>query len=247
MNVDPPQHQGPADACSPMPQASHLTPPHDSRFLVPHAYDFPRCPAVLGLYAVVPDAKWVERVISAGIRTVQLRAKSADPAVLRSEIKQAVAAAQSAPHDVALFINDHWAQAIEAGAYGVHLGQEDLLSADFAAIAQAGLRLGLSTHGHHELSLAIQARPSYIACGAIFGTQTKTVTTPPQGLLRLARYQRLLRQVPDIATVAIGGIDAQRLPGVLATGVGGVAVISAIIGAPDWQQAIARLQAAFHA
>lgn len=247
MNVDHPLHLGPSDACSPPTQASHLTPPHDARFLVPHAYDFPRCPATLGLYAVVPDARWVERVISAGVRTVQLRAKSTDPALLRSEIEQAVAAARNAPHDVALFINDHWELAIEADAYGVHLGQEDLLSADFAAIAQAGLRLGLSTHGLHELSVAIQARPSYIACGAIFGTQTKTVATPPQGLLRLARYQRLLQQVPDIASVAIGGIDALRLPGVLATGVGGVAVISAIIGAPDWQQAIARLQVAFHA
>jgi thiamine-phosphate pyrophosphorylase len=247
VNVDHPQHLGPVDACSPLPQASLFTPPRDARFLVPHAYDFPRCAASLGLYAVVPDARWVERVISAGVRTVQLRAKSTDLAVLRSEIKQAVAAAQGAPHDVALFINDHWALAIEAGAYGVHLGQEDLLAADFAAIAQAGLRLGLSTHGHHELLLAIQARPSYIACGAIFGTQTKAVATPPQGLLRLARYLRLLRQSPDIATVAIGGIDAQRLPAVLATGVGGVAVISAIVGAPDWQQAVARLQAAFPA
>lgn len=247
MSIDNQQHHGPADACSPHPSALNTEKQDNSPFLGANGYVFPRCPAALGLYAVVPDARWVERVVSAGVRTVQLRIKSTDPKVLHSEIKQAVALANSAPNEVALFINDHWALAIEAGAYGVHLGQEDLLDADFAAIAQAGLRLGLSTHGYHELSLAIQARPSYIACGAIFGTQTKSVATPPQGLLRLARYQRLLRQSPDIASVAIGGIDEQRLPGVLETGVGGVAVISAIIGAPDWQQAIARLQATFDA
>lgn len=247
VSVDNQQHLGPADACSPDTAALHAEEQQASPFSAPGAFAFPRCPATLGLYAVVPDAKWVARVVGAGVRTVQLRAKSTDPEVLRREIKDAVAIANSAPHDIALFINDHWALAIDAGAYGVHLGQEDLLSADFAAISQAGLRLGLSTHGYHELSAAIRARPSYIACGAIFSTQTKSVATPPQGLLRLARYQQLLRQTPDIATVAIGGIDAQRLPEVLKTGVGGVAVISAITGAPDWRSAIARLQATFAA
>ena len=44
---------------------------------------------------------------------------------------------------VQVFLNDYWQLALEAGAYGVHLGQEDLDTADLAALRSAGIRLGL--------------------------------------------------------------------------------------------------------
>ena len=103
----------------------------------------------LRFYAVVPDADWVERMAQAGADTVQLRNKTLQGAALRAEIERCVAAC--AGTQTQLFINDYWQQAIEAGAYGVHLGQEDMNDADLAAIARAGLRLGLSTHSVAEL------------------------------------------------------------------------------------------------
>lgn len=207
----------------------------------PPAHPFPACPARLGLYPVVPSAQWVERVLALGVKTVQLRVKDAAPGRLQEEIAQAVAAGRR--YDAHVFINDYWRKAALAGAYGVHLWQEDLETADLAAIAQSGMRLGLSTHGYYEMLRALHFRPSYLAFGAVFPTGTKTLATAPQGLARLERYVRLLNgQVP---LVAIGGIDLARLPDVLATGVGSVALVSAITAAADPAQAIAKLRQAF--
>ncbi|WP_323121913.1 thiamine phosphate synthase [Burkholderia alba] len=206
------------------------------------AFAFPRCPARLGLYPVLPDAGWVERVLDCGVTTVQLRVKDAAPDVLRAEIERAVAAGRRYP-DACVFINDHWRLALDAGAYGVHLGQEDLETADLAALAAAGVRLGLSSHGYCEMLYALRVRPSYLALGPVFATSTKAVAAPPQGLARIARYARFAGgQAP---LVAIGGIDLGTLPAVLATGVGSVAVVSAVTGAADYRAAIIALQQSF--
>ncbi len=202
---------------------------------------FAPCPERLGLYAVMPSAQWVRRVLDLGVTTVQLRVKDAPPDVLAAEIAASVAAGSA--HGARVFINDHWREAIDAGAYGVHLGQEDVETADLAAIAAAGLRLGLSTHGYYEMLRALHFRPSYLAFGAVFPTATKTVATAPQGLARLARYKRLLDGV--VPLVAIGGIDLTKLPSVLETGVGSAAVVSAITGADDPAVAVAALERIF--
>lgn len=203
---------------------------------------FPPCPSRLGLYPVVPSAEWVERVLDCGVRTVQLRIKEAAPDALRAEVARAVAAGRRYP-DARVFINDHWQIAADAGAYGVHLGQEDLETADLAAIARAGLRLGLSSHGYYEMLRALHVRPSYLALGPVFATATKSVAAPPQGLARIARYARFAG--PRVPLVAIGGIGADTLPAVLATGVGSVAVVSAVTGAADFRAALIELQQSF--
>jgi hydroxymethylpyrimidine kinase/phosphomethylpyrimidine kinase/thiamine-phosphate diphosphorylase len=205
---------------------------------------FPACQP-LGLYPVVDDVAWLERLLPMGIKTIQLRIKRpdegtgpvqaiADEAMLRSQIARAVALANR--YDVQLFINDHWALAIECGAFGVHLGQEDLDAADLAAIAGAGLRLGISTHSDFEIARAHQLRPSYIAIGPIYPTTTKQMVFAPQGLDRLQRWVRLLG--PHYPLTAIGGIDLQRAPGVLATGVGSCAVVRAVTQAPELASAV---------
>ncbi|MDE1180675.1 thiamine phosphate synthase [Paraburkholderia sp.] len=205
------------------------------------AQPFARCPEQLGLYAVLPTADWVGRVVELGVKTVQLRLKRAEPALLNSEIAHCVAAGRE--HDAQVFINDHWQAAVEAGAYGVHLGQEDLTTANLSAIAAAGVRLGLSTHGYYELLTALHFRPSYVAFGALFPTTTKVMPTAPQGLHRLARFVRLLQG--KVPLVAIGGIDLQALPRVLETGVGSAAVVRAITEATDPAAAVSALQQAF--
>ena len=88
----------------------------------------------IGFYPVVPDAAWVQRLLDWGVRTVQLRIKAADhtPAEIASQVRAAVAAGRAVP-GAQVFINDHWQLALAAGAYGVHLGQEDLDTADLAA------------------------------------------------------------------------------------------------------------------
>lgn len=206
------------------------------------AQPFAPCPAQLGLYPVLPSADWVERVLDYGAQTVQLRSKQPKSPALVQEIERCVTAGRKHP-DARVFINDHWREALAAGAYGVHLGQEDLREADLGALAAAGLRLGLSTHGYFEMLTALHFRPSYIALGAVFPTTTKAMPTAPQGLKRLARYVQLLDGV--VPLVAIGGIDAAVLPQVLATGVRCAAVVRAVTEAADPAAAVAALRNAF--
>jgi len=204
---------------------------------------FPPCPQHLGLYAVLPDAAWVGRMARAGVPTVQLRFKSDEPAAITHEVQAAVQAVHGT--GALLFINDHWQAAIAAGAYGVHLGQEDLQGlggADLDAIRTAGLRLGLSSHGYAEMLRAAKVQPSYIAMGAVYATTLKRMATPPQGPARLKLYAALLRHM---STVAIGGIDAARLPEVLASGVGSVAVVRALVAADQPEAQVAALKAMF--
>jgi thiamine-phosphate pyrophosphorylase len=177
---------------------------------------------------VVDSAVWIEKLLAWGVRTVQLRIKDLHHPRLEQEIQEAIALGQQ--YQAQVFINDYWQLAIRHGAYGVHLGQEDLLQADLAAIQRAGLRLGLSTHGYHEIACVLALRPSYIALGHIFPTTTKQMPSAPQGLLRLSRYAELLS---DVATVAIGGISQARVASVLAAGVGSVALVTAITEAAD--------------
>ncbi|MCI4053980.1 thiamine phosphate synthase, partial [Klebsiella pneumoniae] len=92
---------------------------------------FPPLKSPLKFYAVVPTADWVGRMVKAGADTVQLRCKALHGDELKREIARCVAACQGS--HTQLFINDHWREAIEAGAYGVHLGQEDMDTADLAA------------------------------------------------------------------------------------------------------------------
>jgi thiamine-phosphate pyrophosphorylase len=218
-----------------LPEYFDLMPtPHQS-----NASAFPECPHALGLYAVLPNAEWVKRMVDAEVPTVQLRYKAEgalDRGRLIAEINASVAAVKGSK--TLLFINDYWREAIDAGAYGVHLGQEDLALADLDAIRKAGLRLGLSTHGYAEMVYADSFLPSYIAMGAVFPTQLKRMPTAPQGLGRLRKYAQLMRHYP---LVGIGGIDESTIQAVAQTGVGSVAVVRAITGSNDPEAAVKRL------
>jgi len=189
----------------------------------------------IGFYPVVPDAAWVQRLLGWGVRTVQLRIKAAEhgPAEIEREVRAAVEAGRAAP-GAQVFINDHWQLALAAGAYGVHLGQQDLDTADIKALRSAGLRLGLSTHTPAELARAHAVQSSYLAIGPIYPTTLKVMPYEPVGLERLKAWAA---QAAPYPVVAIGGISLERLPGVMACGVDGAAVVSAVTLAADPQQA----------
>ena len=192
----------------------------------------------IGFYPVVHDAAWVQRLLGWGVRTVQLRIKTAGhtPAEIEREVRAAVDAGRQVP-GAQVFINDHWQLALDAGAYGVHLGQEDLDTADIGALRNAGLRLGLSTHTPAELARARAVQPSYLAIGPIYPTTLKVMPYAPVGLAQLKEWAALAAPCP---VVAIGGISLERLPGVLGCLGGdndGVAVVSAVTLATSPQAA----------
>ncbi|MDF1692297.1 MAG: bifunctional hydroxymethylpyrimidine kinase/phosphomethylpyrimidine kinase [Zhongshania sp.] len=200
---------------------------------------FRSCDGELGLYPVVDSADWIARLLACGVKTIQLRAKNLQGEALRKEIRRAVALGRE--YDARVFINDFWKMAIEEEAYGVHLGQEDLDMADIAAIAKAGLRLGVSTHTYYEVARAHGLRPSYIAIGPVYSTTSKQMPFSPQGVPQLRRWVGILGG--DYTLTAIGGIDLKRAKEVLRTGVRSVAMISAITQANDPEAVVAELMA----
>lgn len=213
---------------------------------VPSPGRFPGCPKRLGLYPVLPNAEWCERMADLQVGTVQLRIKDPAHPALGSEIERTVAAARRVTHDSAWFINDHWREAARAQAYGVHLGQEDMAALSAGEVAElhaSGMRLGISTHGYYEILAAHHFQPSYLAVGAVFPTTTKVIATAPQGLAKLARYVKLI--APHYPLVAIGGIDAANLAQVLDTGVRSTAVVRAVTQAADVAAAVKEMQAEF--
>lgn len=197
--------------------------------------------ADLGIYPVVNNLSMLESLLASGVKTVQLRIKSSTTE-LETQIKTAIALSNH--FNAQLFINDHWQLAIKHHAFGVHLGQEDLIFADLTAIQAAGLALGISSHSYFELLLAHFYSPSYIALGHIFPTTTKQMPSAPQGLVKLKRYVALLKDYYPL--VAIGGIDLNNLPSVKATGVSNIAVVRAITEAPEPTAAFAQLSQAWN-
>ncbi|WP_392537608.1 thiamine phosphate synthase [Legionella sp. 227] len=188
----------------------------------------------LGLYPVVDCFSWVEMLLKLGVKTIQLRIKEKSK-TLEEEMKQSIALAKK--YGATLFINDYWEMALKLNAEAVHLGQSDLDTADLDAIRNQGLFLGVSTHCYYEVARAHAICPSYIAIGPIYPTTSKEMPFLAQGIERLHRWQRTL----NYPLVAIGGINIERMPDVVATGVQGIALISAITQADDPQRATEQL------
>jgi len=184
----------------------------------------------LDLYPVVDSAKWLERLLALGISTIQLRVKDLQGEDLEYEIITAIETAKQ--YGARLFINDYWQLAIKHGAFGVHLGQEDLDDADISAISKAGLHLGISTHCFYEVARTHAIQPSYLACGPVYHTDSKQMPWIPHGIENLGYWNNLMQSYP---WVAIGGINADRIAEVASTGVSGIAMISAItkVQAPE--------------
>lgn len=174
-------------------------------------------------YLIVDSAGWIERLVPLGVKLVQLRMKDLPEERLRTEIRRAKTVC--AAHRCQFIVNDHWKIAIAEGCDFVHLGQEDLASADVAAIRAAGMRLGLSTHDGAELETALAARPDYVALGPIWPTILKKIKWAPQGVERLAGWKARIAPLP---LVAIGGLNPNRLPAVFENGADSAAVVTDI-------------------
>ncbi len=198
----------------------------------------------LGLYAVVDSAQRVQQVLAAGVTTLQLRIKAAHASAgLRDALRAAIAAARGA--GALLFVNDHWELALELGAEGVHLGQEDLLALDDAQrglLVSSGLAIGVSSHSLWELCRARSLAPRYIACGPVWPTLTKAMPWRPQGLHNLSWWCAMA----GAPVVAIGGIlEPAQAEAAAACGADGVCVVRALgespsLTVPRFQHALQR-------
>lgn len=179
-------------------------------------------------YPIVPDIAWLECLAPLGIETVQLRLKDAAPAEVTRQIQAALRLAKA--HRLQLIVNDYWREAIALGANYIHLGQEDLGTADLMAIRRAGLRVGISTHDEAELETALRAKPDYIALGPIYETRLKAMRFGPQGLDRIRQWKKAIGATP---LVAIGGLTPERATLALGAGADSAAVITDFLTHPE--------------
>lgn len=199
---------------------------------------------------IVDTIELLEKVVAAdGVGDIQLRFKdTSDYSIIVDRIKQAQALCKA--KNVKLWINDHWKEAIECGGcFGIHLGQEDLAAcvADggLEQIRAAGLAFGVSTHSYSELSAALGVRPSYISLGPIFRTSSKDVKFDSQGLETVRQWRKLI--CPDVPLVAIGGISDDKIAkAVRGAGAECIAVIGAVTGADDIEDAVRKLNDAMN-
>src|SRR5256714_12014422 len=172
-------------------------------------------------YPVVDSVAWVARLTKLGVGTIQLRAKNLDDAQSLQIVSDALEVTKGTP--TKLVVNDYWRAAIVAGAKHLHLGQEDLVDADLAAIRDAGLTLGLSTHDDAELETALRAKPDYIALGPIFPTTLKSMRFAPQGIPKITEWKKRVGKIP---LVAIRGIKPAQARELFAAGADSIAVVA---------------------
>jgi thiamine-phosphate pyrophosphorylase len=197
------------------------------------------------LSAPRPVADVVRAAVAGGVTTVQVRDKTASRRELLA-LTRAVQAALADRPDVVLWVNDAVDVALLAGVHGVHVGQDDLPPAEVRALLGPDRLLGFSVSSVAELDVArgLQAGTvDLVGIGPVWTTPTKPdagSALGPDGVRGLAEAAR----AAGFATVAIGGIDADRAAEVAATGVDGVCVVSALCAAPDPDAAARALRSA---
>jgi thiamine-phosphate diphosphorylase len=175
-------------------------------------------------------------LLAAGVRWLQLRHKRAGAGELLAVARRLAPRVRAAGG--ILVVNDRPDVARLAGAGAVHLGQDDVPVGAARAIAPE-LVVGVSTHGLVQARRAAAAGADYVAVGAIYPTGSKAAFE----LVGLETLRQVRREVAT-PLVAIGGITLERVPELLAAGADGIAVISAVSGAPDPVRAAAGFLAA---
>jgi thiamine-phosphate pyrophosphorylase len=203
-------------------------------------------PGTLALYLVTDSGlagpRGVESVcreaLRAGVRVLQLRDKRAGT---RSLLEQArLLRAVTREHGALLLVNDRADVAFAAGADGVHLGQDDLPLSEARRLLGPTAVIGVSVRSREEARAAEGAGADYLAINGVFDTPTKTDLPPPVGIAGV----RALRASTRLPLVAIGGLNAGNAAEVVAAGADGVAVVSAVMAAPDPARACRVLLAA---
>lgn len=179
-------------------------------------------------YPIFDDVRWLRRMLPLGVKLVQLRLKDMPADVLRAQIEESRDLCRA--HEAVLIVNDHWPLAIELGCDWVHLGQEDLDTADMEAIRAAGLKLGVSTHDDAELARALALSPDYVALGPVYPTILKKMKWHQQGVKKLTVWKDRIGGIP---LIAIGGMNVERAPGAFAAGADVVSAVTDITLSDD--------------
>lgn len=178
----------------------------------------------------------VRAAVAGGVTCVQLREKECST---RQFVTEARAVRELlAGTGIPLIINDRIDVALAVGADGVHLGQTDMLIADARRLVGSSMLIGISAECVDDAVRAQAEGADYVGISPVFSTPTKTDTAPALGLEGVG----LIRAAVSLPLVGIGGIDPGNAAEVIRAGCDGVAVVSAIVSAPDPQKAATELK-----
>jgi thiamine-phosphate pyrophosphorylase len=181
----------------------------------------------------------IGEAVRGGATVVQLRAKNLSS---RDFLELGLRAADALTRTgVPLLVNDRLDIALACGAAGVHLGQEDMPVPQARKILGPDRIIGVSVHSPQEAHRAEREGADYLGAGPAYATATKETALSVLGPEGIDRIKRAVR----IPVVAIGGIGAANAAAIAAAGADGIAVISALLGAPDARRAAEDLKKAF--
>lgn len=200
-----------------------------------------RTPSVRdGLYVILdpsvcprqPLDEVLKLAATGGAKVFQYRNKTAS---MKEAYAEALALRKVAQELGMLFIvNDRCDLALAVDADGVHLGQGDLPLHLARQVMGSDKLIGVSTHNPEQVRTATEGGPDYLGFGPIFKPGSKTDHDPIVGLAGL----KAVRPLTPLPIFAIGGITLERVEDVISAGANGVAVISAILQAPDIRQTV---------
>lgn len=180
-----------------------------------------------------------EAAARGGATMIQLREKNADTEELTMHAQALVNVLRK--YGVPVIVDDNPQAAIDAGAAGVHIGQNDMDPSDARAAIGPDKILGVTAHSAEEAEAAEKAGADYIGAGAVFHTSSKTDAMP------LSREElKLICSAVHIPVVAIGGVNQENIGQLAGTGIAGAAAISAIFGRENTTEAAARMADAVH-
>lgn len=179
----------------------------------------------------------VASALGAGAPAIQLRAKADTSRELYEAGRELLPLTREA--GALLFVNDRLDVALALGADGVHVGPEDVPVGPIRAAAPEGFLVGTSTDEPDEARRLVADGADYIGCGTVYETETKPAAGDVIGLARLDRVAAAV----DVPVVGIGGVSVERSAEVAKTRASGVAVIGAVMKAPDVEGAVRGLLA----
>lgn len=180
----------------------------------------------------------VRAAVRGGVTCVQLREKECSTRAFMEEAWAVRRLLDELETRIPLIVNDRIDIALAIGADGVHLGQTDMPITDARRLAGSSLTIGISAESVADAIRAEAEGADYIGVSPVFATPTKNDTAPPLGLAGL----RAIRAAVSLPLVGIGGIKAENAAEIIRAGANGVAVVSAIVGAPCPERAAAALK-----
>jgi thiamine-phosphate pyrophosphorylase len=201
----------------------------------------------LHLYAIIDPqvsgghdlAELARQLVAGGATLVQLRDKLSDTRAMVARARSIKAALGKVP----LLVNDRVDVALAAGCDGVHIGQEDMAAEDARRLLGVDAIIGLSIKTKEQAAAAPLGVIDYAGIGGVYGTTSKNNTAQPIGPEGLKRIvEALHRRKPGFPTCGIAGINENNAADVIAAGADGIAVISALSGAPDPRAAARHLR-----